>query len=245
MRISRVVSTGTLRGISGCRPQVGSPSKIRFRIAEDFADPRIAGDGSPCDKSHGIDTQCIDIAEGSGENRRQSDRGRTVGVGGHRPVYGTASGGAVAGSVRSASRGGVAGVAGSSLRIHHDHASKPAAPSETAAVPVSESSQLDSAPTATGKAGGESGNRSRPSHRSQADQSTSETSTPEASSSSSAGAAVSASPSQAADAFSPPVGGGQTSSGSSGGSSSSTASSQGSSSEASAAQAASAFGPLP
>ena len=135
--------------------------------------------------------------------------------------------------------------AGPGLRIHHDHASKPAAPSETAAVPVSESLQLDRAPSATGKAGGESGNRSRPSHRSQSDQSTSETSTPEASSSSSAGAAVSASPSQAADAFSPPVGGGQTNSGSSGGSSSTTASSKGSSSEASAAQAASAFGPLP
>lgn len=138
----------------------------------------------------------------------------------------------------------VAGV-GPSLRVHHDHTPKSVGRSETAAVPVAVSSQPETRPTATSKDSGGSGNRSRPSHKSQAEQSTSETSTPEAASSSSAGAAVSASPSQAADAFSPPVGGAQTSSSSPGGSSSSTAPSQGSSGEASAAQAASAFGPLP
>lgn len=138
----------------------------------------------------------------------------------------------------------VAGV-GPGLRTHDDHAAKPVFRSETAAVPVPETSQPDKAPSASGNSGGGSGGRSRPSHGSQAGQSKSETSTPEVRSSSSAGAGVSASPSQAADAFSPPVGEGETSSGSSGGSSSSSVASEGSGNEASAAQAAGAFGPLP
>lgn len=133
---------------------------------------------------------------------------------------------------------------GPGLRVHHDHTSKLETRIETPAIAGLKSSQLDSASDATGNAGGGSRNLNRPPHGSQLDESKSEISTSESSSSSSGGTAVSASPSQAANAFSPPVNGVQTSSGSSDGAAPSTVS-KGSGGEASAAQAASAFGPLP
>ena len=153
--------------------------------------------------------------------------------------------GAICAGIGSACVAGalVAGV-GPGLRVHHDDVSKLGARSEMAAIPVSETPQPGGTSTITGRAGGRPDNRIRPSQGAQSEESNSETLTSESSSSSSIGTATSASPSQAADAFGPPVSGGQTSSGSSAATASSTVSKV-PGGEASAAQAASAFGPLP
>lgn len=169
--------------------------------------------------------------------------GTAVAIGGGKLV------GAICAGVGSVCVAGalVTGV-GPGLSARSDHAtSMPTGLRRTAAAPVSALSAVPSSPDEDGDSGEGSARLSGKVRRSELTVPTkSQTSTvqPEASSSSSDGTVSTASPSQAADAFSPPVGGDQTSIRQSDAPTRSTVS-KGSGGEASAAQAASAFGPLP